>query len=467
MSDFDWNSFLRQWNDDVLASATADKVPADARDWKWLGFPPATEEQLATAEQRLGIPLPPSYRSFLAVSNGWKYVCRAVPRLWGVDHLDWFRKNEPDSVELWGQPMAMEPLPDDVYFSYDGGEQDYRTEHLRETLQIGPMGDVAFLLLNPQVISKEGEWECWMLASWIPGVHRYRSFREMMEMEHAALIGADHKQKTGLIGDLPDQFVGSPGSRQRQHTKPVLSSVGPPAEELLAALKDRELALRLFPKAAAMGKRPMPPGQNINMQARWRVAQALGYRRKAAAVPALIKLLSDDEHRLVRRAAIDALGEIGGAEAIDALFSKLDGGDSVAAMHALKKLAPDRLREPLLRELEKASLMTFPAAASVLAELKEKRALPILVGVMTNKDSPDHIRSLAGKCIAMFDLDGLATLKELLSSKDPNIRLLGVDAVGEIRRPQSREIMRGLLHDPDPAVREQADFWMALLPGPR
>jgi len=37
----------------------------------WLGFPGATEAETAAAEAHLGVTLPPSYRAFLRVSNGW------------------------------------------------------------------------------------------------------------------------------------------------------------------------------------------------------------------------------------------------------------------------------------------------------------------------------------------------------------------------------------------------------------
>jgi cell wall assembly regulator SMI1 len=36
--------------------------------------PPATAEQLAELEKTLGIALPPSYRNFMLLHNGWKYV---------------------------------------------------------------------------------------------------------------------------------------------------------------------------------------------------------------------------------------------------------------------------------------------------------------------------------------------------------------------------------------------------------
>jgi len=36
--------------------------------------PPASEEQIARIEQQIGKPLPPSYRAFLSLFNGWRMV---------------------------------------------------------------------------------------------------------------------------------------------------------------------------------------------------------------------------------------------------------------------------------------------------------------------------------------------------------------------------------------------------------
>jgi hypothetical protein len=50
-------------------------------------------------------------------------------------------------------------------------------------LEISDTGDAAILLLNPEVVSDEGEWEAWFFASWLPGAGRFRSFEELMRFE--------------------------------------------------------------------------------------------------------------------------------------------------------------------------------------------------------------------------------------------------------------------------------------------
>jgi hypothetical protein len=76
----------------------------------------------------------------------------------------------------------MPVISDSEYYRY-GDNQDpitMRAEYLPFMLEISDVGD-GIMLLNPRVVSKEGEWEAWFLASWLPGANRYRSFWDMMQ----------------------------------------------------------------------------------------------------------------------------------------------------------------------------------------------------------------------------------------------------------------------------------------------
>jgi hypothetical protein len=74
----EWDAALR-----TLLPAYARLVPeAEAR--RSVLRPGATEDEIVTAERRLGVTLPPSYRSFLAVSDG----ADAGP--WGADRVERF-----------------------------------------------------------------------------------------------------------------------------------------------------------------------------------------------------------------------------------------------------------------------------------------------------------------------------------------------------------------------------------------
>jgi hypothetical protein len=176
-------------------------LPADVVAAAWMGYPGASEQEIVTLEGRLGKRLPASYRTFLAASNGWRQCGAFIYKLWPCSEVRWFRERNQEWIDAYvhpedsgievvypeGQsPPQPRPLTDEEYLVYGEGQDPcrFRTEHLQTALEISAVGDSAILLLNPEVISDAGEWEAWLFANWLPGAHRYRSFRELMQGEH-------------------------------------------------------------------------------------------------------------------------------------------------------------------------------------------------------------------------------------------------------------------------------------------
>lgn len=203
MNSFNWESFLRQWSRELLESITdnPEKLPPAVIESKWLGYPGATEKQIARAEARLGMALPPSYREFLKVTNGWRQTTPFIYRLWSTEDIEWFSVRHQDwintfverygnsslNIDLSGNGRLVTPsIPDAEYLIYDD-EQDcskLRVEYLHKVLEISDIGESTVYLLNPQVITEDGEWEAWFFGDWLPGADRYRSFQEMMLAEY-------------------------------------------------------------------------------------------------------------------------------------------------------------------------------------------------------------------------------------------------------------------------------------------
>lgn len=190
----DWEKFLTQWSKDVLASEKfGPLLPAEVRASGWLGYPGSAEDQIARVEARLGTTLPPSYRAFLQVTNGWRMIGLEGGELWPTEKIEWFAARRPGWVKAWTvdrEQEKLEPISDAEYFVY-GEEQDpvlLRVEYLHTALEISDVGDSALYLLNPQVITAKGEWEAWFFANWLPGAERYRTFEEMMLAAHDELL---------------------------------------------------------------------------------------------------------------------------------------------------------------------------------------------------------------------------------------------------------------------------------------
>ena len=172
MADFDWRAFLERWSREWLEDAAyRAELPAEAREAGWLGFAGASEAQLAELEAHLGVTLPPSYRAFLRVSNGWRATSPFITQLWSTDEVEWLSVRNQDLIDVWTLEVPS-----------DGWE----TRELPTTLEISDWGDSALYLLNPRVTRPDGEWEAAFFANWSPGATVYGSFQELMQAEYAS-----------------------------------------------------------------------------------------------------------------------------------------------------------------------------------------------------------------------------------------------------------------------------------------
>lgn len=161
---------------------------------------PATAAAIEALERRLGAALPPSYRSFLAVTDG----CSAKPG-WGIvdpggtplDHVGmlpsaavgWTRDLTPDLAPAYDgdsdpadDPDAEPDQPDEIYYDYslDHDCVAFRTGHLAGTLQVACFDWGETVLLNPAHVEPDGEWEAWTFGNSYPGAFRYRSFATLL-----------------------------------------------------------------------------------------------------------------------------------------------------------------------------------------------------------------------------------------------------------------------------------------------
>jgi hypothetical protein len=163
----------------------------------WLGYEGASEEEIANTERRLNTSLPPSYKEFLKVSNGFKQLNCFVWNILPVDKIDWLEKFEPTLFDLYSTEFkdAFNPT-DEEYFVYGEKQKstDFRSEYLINSLAVSEWGDAAMLLLNPKVKFGD-EWEAWMFATWHLGPIRYKSFEELMQEEYSSYLELLHDRE--------------------------------------------------------------------------------------------------------------------------------------------------------------------------------------------------------------------------------------------------------------------------------
>jgi hypothetical protein len=178
----EWRPFLKRWSEEWIAAheaeATEDDEPLDeavVRD-QWLGFAPASDEQVAAAEARLGRALPPSLREFYAVTDGWRDAGDFIYLLAGTADIGWLRDIEPMWIDSWG-----------AAFDEGLGHESEETALFRRAVQVSLEGDVAVMFLDPDDTGPDGEWAGYWLASWSgEGPQRFGSFYDLMYAQYTS-----------------------------------------------------------------------------------------------------------------------------------------------------------------------------------------------------------------------------------------------------------------------------------------
>ena len=134
--------------------------PSDADTWRaylatalpgWTGREPATEDAIAAAEQRLGVRLPPSYRSFLLVSNGGENLdgpdddSSPLFSLLPVEEIVRFQDDMSELIDAWDH--------------LDEDQPELRSA-MRASILIADGGDGAYWYLDPSE-TEDWEWRAW------------------------------------------------------------------------------------------------------------------------------------------------------------------------------------------------------------------------------------------------------------------------------------------------------------------
>ncbi|MGW2068645.1 SMI1/KNR4 family protein [Streptomyces sp. NPDC001953] len=182
---FNWHEFLGRWQEEWIPGEDEDGGQSAIP----LGRPGAGEAAIVAAEERLGRRLPPSYREFLAVSDGWHVDETAgVYQLGGVEDIGWFR--DPHGMT----PLYQENLGDDPR------EEDVLLAGMwRRALQLETDSDMSYALLDPGDSDQDGEWALYVYRGWSGELpDRYPSFRAYMEAKYRG-FQSDRAGRPGFV----------------------------------------------------------------------------------------------------------------------------------------------------------------------------------------------------------------------------------------------------------------------------
>ena len=190
---------------------------------------------------------------------------------------------------------------------------------------------------------------------------------------------------------------------------------------------------------------------------RWRAAEALGKIGGEQAVAGLLKAL-DDPNGSVRENAVKALGKIGDEQAVVASVLKmLDDPSFIHAAKALEKFDGEQAIAGLLKALDNPKRGVRARAASVLGKIGREQAVAGLLKVLD--DPNDSVRWWATEALGKIgSQQAVAGLLKVLGDSEELVRWSAAKALGKIGGEQAIAEMLKALDDPNGSVREGAAF---------
>ncbi len=198
-----WRRYLAEYSAEVLRVVPEDELHEVGdlqRSAGWLGFDGAGEDRLAALEERLGVRLPQSYRSFLAVSDGWLHIS---PFMWTMrtsGEVGWLRDAD---AELW-EILRESGTPEETALA-------------DRALLVSGDGDAQYWLLDPGDVSAAGEWAAYVWASWYPGFgKRHDSFAALVDAERASFEELTGRDGRPVHADGADELVAEGRERALQ-----------------------------------------------------------------------------------------------------------------------------------------------------------------------------------------------------------------------------------------------------------
>ncbi|MGY0062236.1 SMI1/KNR4 family protein [Streptomyces sp. LZ34] len=226
-----WRPFLQQWSEEWIDSHDPEndgELDEEVVRDRWLGFAPASEEEIAAAEARLGRTLPASLREFLAVTNGWRDAGCFIYRLAGTAELEWLADSDRSYlIEIYDE-LAEDDAESEE--EEEGEEEEEEEEEdqdvideakvLRRSLLISLDGDAADIFLDPGDVNEHGEWTAYWLASWSGcGLepfdsfydliyHQYKSFHALRKPEGETKDRWDTKVEEARLAALKGEIEG-------------------------------------------------------------------------------------------------------------------------------------------------------------------------------------------------------------------------------------------------------------------
>lgn len=446
----DWKTIMLHWSSELMTTDLLDPDERTNSSPDWLGYPPASTSTIADLESRLGLKLPPSYRAFLEVTNGWGRLDSFIGRLRPASEVDWFVRENEQWAEVYADTKSK---VDDDYLTYNdaGMELSLCGAHARYVVQVADVGD-GVMLLNPLIQSQDGEWEAWFFAHWVPGARRYPSFAHLMLATYRSMrlvnkVGSENFPIPTLPILSPSEFTHlKPAKLKLRGKEQRLSKKTSTLEELIEKLNaDPDHPDKKLIRALAGKLKGRPRGKRdavLTLTLSEIFLRAGDPDARSFCIQAITEFAPDGPPPPVLRQAYEDL-DVG--VMLSAVYSHhyFPQPDAVSLFSQLIR----RDIHPIFKE----------NMIGMLGELGDEAAIPALKALLLDT-SNTFDQSFGSVGLALGHIGGASfeLLKAAASHSDRRVRLaaaIGLDFCGDTR---ASEILGRLEADPDQAVATRA-----------
>jgi len=127
-------------------------------------------------------------------------VTHPIPRLRPVTEIDWFRNEEPETIAIWQEHVDSDEPDDAVYLQYGNYQRGFRARYMKNALLISGRFEGDVILLIPEVVTPDGEWETWYFGPAFGGA------MEVPQLSGVHGRGSDLRRK-GLTAPSDGRFA--------------------------------------------------------------------------------------------------------------------------------------------------------------------------------------------------------------------------------------------------------------------
>jgi HEAT repeat protein len=204
--------------------------------------------------------------------------------------------------------------------------------------------------------------------------------------------------------------------------------------------------------------------------ARWKILEALGRLGGSQAVAILVDAVNDKDSRVAEE-AVRGLGRLQVKDAVPALQQFAGGANGnllQATLEALGDIGDRRAFPTLEQALAKPDKLIEIQANYALSKLGRKESIALLQGFLKNDPGDEKVGLMAGYYLVKLDNNkGLEHLEKMLKKPDSPLAPQAAEALGKSGNPRAVLVLTEASKAPDNAVRLAVTRALGRLGGPR